>query len=259
MDAQGRLWIVDTAHGRILRMEGDTFLVVADYDGEPNGMKALADSSFLIADYRRGLVRCSVDGTVADVCSRAGAEHLRAINDLTVAEDGTVYFTDQAQTGLTDPTGRVYRWRAGGEPEAILTNGPSPNGLVLSQDGRELFVAMTRANALWRVPLRDGPSTAKVGVFVQLSGGIGPDGLAMDEAGNLAIAHVGLGSVWLVSPEGEPLMRMRAPEGRRTTNIAYGGPDRRTLFITEAATGSVLAVPDMPSPGRPTIFPRSFP
>ena len=70
--------------------------------------------------------------------------------------------------------------------------------------------------------------------FIQLSGGLsGPDGMAMDEQGNLAVVHAGFGTVWHFSPQGEPLARIRSCAGIRTTNIAYGGPDRRTLYITE--------------------------
>jgi gluconolactonase len=69
--------------------------------------------------------------------------------------------------------------------------------------------------------------------------------------GNLLIAHSGLGSVWVFSPHGEPIYRIRScVEGRSTTNIAYGGKDNSQLFITESMTGSIL-VADMPHPGRP--------
>jgi gluconolactonase len=88
-------------------------------------------------------------------------------------------------------------------------------------------------------------------VFVQLSGGLaGPDGLALDEDGNLAVAHAGLGTVWLFSRLGEPVARVKSCAGVMTTNVAYGGADRRTLYITESETGSVLAA-DMPVAGRP--------
>ena len=61
---------------------------------------------------------------------------------------------------------------------------------MLDPSSPVLYVAVTRANAIWRVPLtRDGHVT-KVGTFIQMSGGGGPDGLAIDEEGNLAVAHV---------------------------------------------------------------------
>jgi gluconolactonase len=70
----------------------------------------------------------------------------------------------------------------------------------------------------------------------------------MDAVGNLAVALVGLGWVWLFSGLGEPLARLRSPRGLSTTNLCYGGPEGRTVFITESETGSVLAA-DMPVAG----------
>ncbi|HYG53987.1 MAG TPA: SMP-30/gluconolactonase/LRE family protein, partial [Burkholderiales bacterium] len=63
----------------------------------------------------------------------------------------------------------------------------SPNGLVL--DKNILYVAATRANAVLRLPLAPAGTVACMGVYLQLSGGRGPDGMAMDEAGGLAVAH----------------------------------------------------------------------
>ena len=112
-----------------------------------------------------------------------------------------------------------------------------------------VFLAVTRNNAVWRVPLMRDGNASKVGIFIQMSGGAGPDGMAIDEAGNLAVCHVGLGSVWLFSAVGEPMLRIKSPTGLLVTNCAYGGPDNRKLFITESKTGTVL-VTDMPVAGR---------
>ena len=57
-----------------------------------------------------------------------------------------------------------------------------------------VYIAVTRHNAVWRVPLMRDGTVAKVGIFIQMSGGTGRDGLAVDEEGNLAVAHVGLGA-----------------------------------------------------------------
>ena len=91
-----------------------------------------------------------------------------------------------------------------------------------------------------------------MGLFVQLSGGPagGPDGLAIDQAGNLAVAHARLGSLWIFSALGEPLYRVRVTEGSLVTNAAFGGSDGRTLFFTESHSGTILTV-NLPEPGLP--------
>ena len=72
----------------------------------------------------------------------------------------------------------------------------------------------------------------------------------MDEQGNLAVAHPRAGSVWLFNSIGAPLLQVRtAIKGSRMTNIAYGGPNRKTLFITESYSGTILAAP-MPAAGK---------
>jgi gluconolactonase len=188
-------------------------------------------------------------GKVEPYFDRPLLQRFKGVNDLVFASNGDLYFTDQGQTGLQDPTGRLYRLRASGELDCILSNVPSPNGLVLSSDEKTVFLCVTRANAIWRVPLMQDGTASKVGVFVQMSGGIGPDGMAIDVEGNLAVCHVGLGAVWLFSARGEPLLRVNSPLGPLITNCAYGGAENKTLFITESKTGSVLSA-DMPFPGR---------
>ena len=142
---------------------------------------------------------------------------------------------------MRDSTGRVYCLHPDGMLRAILDSGPSPNGIVLSPDENLLYVAMTRANAVWRCPLMVDGSATKIGAFVTLSGGLGPDGLAMDEAGGLAVAHPGLGVVWIFDRYGEPVIRIESPVGDMVTNIAFGGKDNRTIFITESQSGCILA------------------
>lgn len=250
VDGAGNLICTDIPNGRILSVDPKgRFSVVAEYDGEPNGLKIHADGRYFIADHRRGLMVCDpATARVEPVLERAGRDGFKGLNDLTFASNGDLYFTDQGQSGLQDPSGRVYRLSAKGRLDCVLSGIPSPNGLALSQDERTLFLNVTRANAVWRLPLDSNGQTSKVGTFIALSGGSGPDGLAVDCAGNLVVAHPGLGTVWLFDPHGEPLARIKSCTGRRTTNIAFGGPDRKTLYITESETATVLAA-KMPCSG----------
>jgi gluconolactonase len=214
--------------------------LVTEYDGWPNGLKIHKDGRIFVTDYKRGLVVLDAEtGNVTPLLETRGSESFKGVNDLFFAQNGDLYFTDQGQTGLHDPTGRVYRLRADGRLDCLLSNGPSPNGLVLTPDESVLFVAMTRDNAVWRLPLLADGSTSKVGRFAQFYGTSGPDGMAMDAAGNLFVAHASLGAVFVLSPHGEPLARIASCRGRTTTNVAFA-PDGQTLVITESATGTVL-------------------
>lgn len=252
-DRDGNLYIVDIPYGRVFRIDpAGAFTLITEYDGEPNGLKIANDGRIVITDYRNGLMQLDPKtGIVTPIIDRRWSERFKGVNDLVFASNGDIYFTDQGQTGLHDPTGRVYRLRTSGELDLIVGNVPSPNGLVLNGAEHVLYVAATRGNCIWRIPLMPDGTASKVGIFVQLSGGLGgPDGLAMDMEDNLAIAHAGLGTVWLFNRIGEPVYRIRSCEGLATTNVAYGGPDNRSLYITESESGCVL-VATLPTPGHP--------
>ncbi len=253
-DRDGNLYVVDIPFGRVFRISPDgTFALITEYDGEPNGLKIHKDGRIFIADHKNGIMALDPDsGSVKPIHDRPVLERFKGVNDLFFASNGDLYFTDQGQTGLQDPTGRLYRIRPGGTLDCLLDNVPSPNGLVFNRDESQMMLAVTRASAVWRVPLMLNDFATKVGVFVFLQGGVGPDGMALDDAGNLAVAHPGMGAVWVFSPRGEPLYRVQSCAGSYTTNLAYGGPDGRFMFITESGTGTVLRA-EMPTPGR-TMF-----
>lgn len=251
-DVHGNLYCVDIPWGRIFRISPDgQFDVVTEYDGWPNGLKFDAGGRAFVADYKHGVMLLDVrTGRIEPYCTNYRTESFRGCNDLFFTSGGDLYFTDQGQSGLHDQSGRVFRLRAGSrEPELLLAGIPSPNGLVMNLDETRLYVAVTRANAVWRLPLV-GDGVSKVGVFIQLSGGhAGPDGLALDSKGQLLVAHAGLGVVWLFSEMGEPLHRIQSCAGNMTTNVAFGGADGRDLYITESQTGSILRA-RMPECGK---------
>jgi len=241
-DRAGNLYVVNIPLGQILKVspQGD-FSLLTEYDGEPNGLAIHKDGTLYVADHRRGLLTVNPDtGAVKTIVDRPRREGFKGLNDLTFSSEGDLYFTDQGQSGLQDPSGRLWKWSEKEGLELLLDNIPSPNGIVVSLDERLLYLAVTRANAVWRVPVRGRGGVGRVGVFLNMSGGAGPDGMALDAAGNLAVAHIGSGSVWLFSATGRPLAEIHADKGTMTTNIAYGGPDGKTMFITESETGCIL-------------------
>ncbi|MGD9941743.1 MAG: SMP-30/gluconolactonase/LRE family protein [Burkholderiaceae bacterium] len=249
-DAQGNLLVVNVPHGQVFRISpAGAVELLAEYQGEPNGLKFDRSGRMLIADHVRGLVALDpASGAISTVANKAQHEPFRGLNDLCVNSQGDLYFTDQGESDLRRPDGRVWVRTAAGKLRLVLDGVPSPNGLAVTPDDRFLYLAATRANAIWRVPLRRDGTLGRVGLWIQMSGGTGPDGLALDEAGGIAVAHAGMGSAWLFDETGRPAAEIRVPQGRLTTNVAYGGPDRRSLFITEAETHTVY-VASVATPG----------
>jgi gluconolactonase len=238
-DAEGNLYIVDIPFGRIFRIAPDkSWSLAVEYEGWPNGLKIARDGRILVADYRHGIMQLDAKASqMKPVLTSRNSESFRGCNDLHIAANGDIYFTDQGQTGLHDPTGRVYRLAADGRLDCLIDTGVSPNGLVLDPTEAVLFVAMTRDNAVWRLPFMKDRSVSKVGRFCSLFGTSGPDGITMDSAGRLFVAHASLGHVFVFAPNGECIARIKSCAGQTCTNVAIKG-DR--IYITESSTGTVM-------------------
>jgi gluconolactonase len=249
-DADGNLYVTDIPFGRIFRIDPKgEWEQVAEWAGEPNGMKFLSARELLVTDYRNGLMACDIaTGAVRPYLERRNSERFKGVNDLIFDSHGNLYFTDQGQTGLHDPTGRLYRLRRDGKLDLLLNNVPSPNGVALSADERVLYLGVTRGNAVWRVPLLDDGSVSKVSAFFTSYGPSGPDGLAMDQKGRLIVANPGLGVAWVLNHRAEPEAVLRSCAGASLTNVAFGGPERKTLYCTESISGSVLRA-ELDTPG----------
>ena len=243
-DREGRLYVVDIPFGRVFRVSpAGEWTQVAEYDGWPNGLKIHRDGRIFITDYKNGLMLLDPGSGRVETCfGSVHSEGFKGVNDLIFGRDGTLYFTDQGQTGMHDPTGRVYRLLPDGRPDCLVATCPSPNGIALTPAEDALYVAVTRSNQIWRVPLHESGWISKVGVFANLHGGPGgPDGLAVDEEGALLVCHTGMGCIWRLSERAEPLLRIDScVDGASTTNLAFGGAERKSLFITESTTGSIL-------------------
>ena len=250
-DRAGNLYVVDIPYGRIFRVSprGD-FDVVAEYDGEPNGLRIHRDGRIFVADHKLGIVLVDPgSGKVTPYVTRYHREHFKGVNDLVFAANGDLYFTDQGQSDLADPTGRVYRYTAGGVLQRIAATIASPNGLVLNAKEDMLFVAATRANAVLRFPLAPDGTVARMGVFIQLTGGRGPDGMTICEHDGLVVAHADMGAVWIFNHRGEPLYRVQSCASDLVTNVAFGGADMMTLYISDSGSGCILTA-RVPVAGR---------
>ena len=260
-DSAGNLYVTDIPFGRIFKItpngekEG-TWTLAFEYDGEPNGMKFLSSHQLLITDYKNGLMLLDLQAqSITPFLARRNTESFKGVNDLTITSNGDIYFTDQGQTGLHDPTGRVYRYApTSGRLDLLLNNVPSPNGIVLSPDEKFLYVACTRGNCVWRMPLQADGSVSKTGQFFTSYGTSGPDGLAMDVGGRLLIANPGLGYVWVINPRGEVDEVLHAPkvDGKLAavslTNLAFGGASNQSIFCTDSSNGRILTA-RMDAPG----------
>jgi gluconolactonase len=241
----GSFYLADVPYGRIFRVApgGDAWDEVLRYDGEPHGLAYLPGGKLLVADYRKGLLQLDLERSELDaLCSQTNTENFRGLSDLVLDAEGAIWFTDSGRTSLSDPTGRLFKLAPDSTLTRVLDNIPYPNGVAISADSVHVFIAVTRANAVWKL-LRNPPErgTPMVGTYIQLSGGLGPDGLAVGPRGELAVAHAQAGCVWLFDALGMPRARVVTPGGLWTTSVRFGGPDASVLYAVDAQTGSIFA------------------
>ncbi|KAK2486099.1 hypothetical protein H9L39_00026 [Fusarium oxysporum f. sp. albedinis] len=248
------LYLTDIPYGRIFAVNLTTkeWDLVIQYDGEPNGLAWHEQRhQLLIADFKQGILALDLQTkTITTVMDRFNGERLKGPNDLIVGRDGSIIFTDQGMSGLQDPTGRVYRISSSfntgsgdNRVEVLLRNCPSPNGLVLDKDEKNLFVAMTRDNSVWLAPLYPDGSAQRTGRFSSYFGVGGPDGLLTNGEGDLFVAHSTLGTVFVHRKDGTPRAAITTNGfGSGTTNLTWGGGDGKTLYIVESESGTILTL-----------------
>jgi gluconolactonase len=191
-----------------------------------------------VTDRRKGIIAISPDGKIRTVVNTYLGKNFSGPNDLVFDSIGNFYFTDPWGSSAENPNGCIYRVSAKGEIKLFASGLAFPNGIVVSRDGKDLWVAITRKNRILRYGIDEEGNILRSTIFCQLSGGWGPDGMALDVAGNLYVAHFGGGDVLIINPKGEITERVSIG-GLRVTNVAFGGPDRKTLYVTEVETNSV--------------------
>lgn len=248
-DRAGNLYVTDIPYGRVFRISPQLeWTLVAEYDGWPNGSALHRDGSLWITDYRRGLLKLRVSSSSGAshglsepevILGHRNSESFKGVNDLTFDREGNCYFTDQGQTGLHDPSGRVYRLRTNGILDLVVDGVPSPNGVALDTTNKVIFIAVTRANAVWRGPLLADGSATKVGAFRTFFGTSGPDGMAVDVDNRIVVAHASLGGAFVCDARGEITHFIKSPAGTTVTNVAYR-PGTSRLVMTESESGSIL-------------------
>jgi gluconolactonase len=175
--------------------------------------------------------------------------------DLVGENNAGLYFTDSGdfeddwRTGR--PAGVVYYCSSTGELVEIDRGLCFPNGIALSPDEKFLYVNEHRQNRTLEYILEGNRSCSQKRVFLnydqhcllepESAFELGPDGLCVDRAGDLWVAHYGGGKLVQVSPLGEVLNTFLLPRGRRPTNVAYHAHEH-TLYITEAEFGLLYRV-----------------
>lgn len=239
-DAEGNLWLSDVPYGRVFRISpsGD-WRLMHQIDGEPHAMRLAPDGRHIAVDYKHGLIELTGEDSF-DVISTGAPTPFLGLSDMAYGPDGALWFTDSGRTSLSDPQGRVYRWH-NGDLRLVLDCVPYSNGIAVSPDNAWVYVAATRANQVWKFSTRLPETGAPmVGTYLQLSGGLGPDGLACNGNGWLAVAQAQAGRAYVYDALGDLIAEVRLPRGLWTTSVTFDPADPNRLIIVEAQFGCIF-------------------
>ncbi|MFA6114424.1 MAG: SMP-30/gluconolactonase/LRE family protein [Sphingomonas sp.] len=277
----GSVILVEIAAGRITRVKPDgSTETVAEPGGGPNGLAMGPDGKLYCCnnggftyvergglliphgqpdDYSGGRIE-RIDlatGTVETLYKDGDFGCvLRGPNDIVFDAHGGFWFTDHGKNRPRerDITGIFYAKADGSHLEEVVFPSENPNGVGLSPDGTMLYAAETYTCRLMAFQVI---APGKIDATAGLGGAGIPlyrpagykffDSLGVEEGGNICVATIGESGISVISPAGE-LVEFVATHDPFTTNICWGGQDRRTAYITLSGTGQLVSM-DWPRPG----------
>ena len=265
-DAQGNVFFSDIANNRIMKLSADGVLSVFREDSgrtngnmfDQQGRLVSCEGSESGPGGRRRLVRTDMEsGEVEVLTDRFEGRRYNSPNDLVIDGRGRIYFTDPCygDRSIMEMTEEgVYRIDLDGSVVRVLQQ-PAiqrPNGITLSPDDSTLYVVDSNHQPggnrkIWAFDIQDNDGLANQRVVYDFSPGRGADGVRVDAQGNLWLAagikmprgegETGLNppGIYVVSPTGELLGFIDVPEDV-ITNLTFGGPGKRTAYITAGKT-----------------------
>lgn len=270
----GSIALVEIAAGRVTRVTTDgSKTTISAQGGGPNGL-ALGPDGLLYCcnnggflwheepghlrpvgqppDYSGGRLEAidPRDGSVRVLYTHCGEHPLRGPNDLVIARDGGIWFTDLGKVRARDRDHGFVYWGAPDGSRIVQVCGPfigGANGIALSPDERTLYVAETETARLWAFDVQGPgqlrrapwPSTTGGTVLYTAPGFRRHDSMAVQADGAVCIATLISGEIAVISPSGELLRSVKMPE-MMPTNICFGGPDMATAYVTLSLTGKLV-------------------
>lgn len=268
VDAEGNVYFSDISGNRILKMDSQGAVTTFRADsGRTNGNTLDAQGRLISCEGaengpggRRRVVRTDLKtGEVEVLADRYQGKRYNSPNDVVVDPQGRIWFTDPLYAAdrsiMEHKDEAVYRIDVGGKVTRVITQPEigRPNGLAITPDGKTLYVVdsdYSRADGnrkIWAFDIAADGSLSGQRKIYDFGRGRGGDGMRLDVHGNLWIA-AGISAprtknesaeiptgVYVVSPEGKLLGRV--PIGEDViTNLAFGGPDKKTLYVTAGKT-----------------------
>lgn len=251
VDAAGNLYVVNfKKQGQIGRLrpgatQSELFATLPSDGVKPsigNGIRFDRDGRMYVADYNRHKIFVFERGeTEPRPYFESGLFHQP--NDLAIAADGTLYASDPKRSANTGQIWRITRGPNGKGHGEIMSTEPKrkmgvTNGIDLSPDGTTLYVSESKTREIWAYRIQGAKLIVPPHPLKTFDGPAGSelDGMRTDVDGNIFVARPGAGAISVLTSTGNPVREIPL-KGKDPTNLTFGGPDGKTVFVTQSAGG----------------------
>jgi sugar lactone lactonase YvrE len=237
VSSAGDLYVVNfNSEGTIgkVNSHGEATLFVTLPEGSVgNGIRFLQNGNMLVADYKKHNI---LEVSLADRSVQVWANEpsMNQPNDLAITSRDIVFASDP---NWKESTGNLWRIEPGGTVTLLESDMGTTNGIEVSPDEKRLYVNESVQRNVWIYDLSETGEVSNKRLLIKFED-YGMDGMRCDIQGNLYITRHGKGTVVIISPEGELVNEIKTT-GMKPSNIAFGGSDGRTCYITLQDRGCV--------------------
>lgn len=236
-DVAGNLYAVNYERqhtiGKVTPDGVETVFVELPTGSIGNGIRFNSEGFMFIADYTNHNV-LKVDMETREISVHANEPTMNQPNDLAIGANDILYASDP-NWGAS--TGQIWRIDTDGQVTLLEEDMGTTNGIEVSPDEKMLYVNESAQRNVWAYDLSPDGEIGNKRLLIQFPD-FNMDGMRCDIEGNLYITRHGKGTVAKLSPEGEVLLEVELT-GKLCSNIAFGGPDGRTCYVTMADRGNV--------------------
>lgn len=238
VDAQGNLYAVsfgkDGTIGIIDQKDNAQLFVQLPEGSTGNGIRFDRKGFMYVADYTGHNV-LKIDPATKTVSVYAHSDKMNQPNDIAIAKSGIIYASDP---NWKDNTGNIWKIGLDGSVTLLEADMGTTNGIEVSADEKHLYVNESVQRKVWKYDLDTKTGDVKNKRLLIEFPDHGLDGMRCDEKGNLYIARYAAGEVAVVSPHGTLIERIKL-KGEKPTNLAFGGVDGKTVYVTLQERGAI--------------------
>ncbi len=237
VDKNGVLYAVNFAHegtvGKVAKTGAGSVFLELKNGSIGNGIRFNSRGEMCIADYVNHNI-LKVDMTTKQVSVFANEPKMSQPNDIAIDSKDRLYASDP---NWKAGTGAIWRIDTDGKVTLLEDNMGTANGIEVSPGDKKLYVNESVQRKVWAYDLSESGDISNKRLLIEFAD-FGMDGMRCDTNGNLYIARHGKGTVVKVSPSGEVLKEINLT-GKKPSNVAFGGKDGRTVFVTLQDRGNI--------------------